>query len=394
MACRTRSTGVISRALAKQPEERYPNSGALVAAAESALGLRRPAHFRTVALAVAAIVVAIAATVAVAIAVSGGRGPSATPRTHKNTLVRIDPHRNAVQGVINVGAKPMAVAAWGRTVWVYSQAAGVVSEVDAQTNRVLHATRVLVSPVELRPASGPVLAADSSGAWIVGHDHRGRGVLTQVLPGGGRRPYPLGGRPVAVATGLHAIWVLDDGSRDDRLLRLDPATGTVGVQHRFPVSSRVATLTFGFKDVWVVSSKTATLYRVDPRSNSVRHLDLLAQRAGRPSALDGNIWVGVSSYGSGQFDLVNPQTLQTAGWLEGGVRAGVGTDSADAFGSVWGYDVADGEVHAWHPPNLHKVVSVTDAPTSDGSCITSLAAGGGAVWVTLAPSINFTCHFF
>jgi len=388
---------VIARSLAKERDQRYPTCSALVAAAEAALGLRRPTRFsKRTSVAVAAIVVAIAASLAVAFALRAGGGPAVPPRAHDNTLVRIDPRTNAVERVIDVGAQPMAVAASGRTVWVYSKAAGDVSEVDASSNRVLHVTPLPVSPVELRTIMGPVIAADRNGAWIVGVDHKGRGVLTLVPPGGGRRKYALGGRPVAVAAGLGAIWVLDRSARDDRLLRLDPATGSLSVQVRLPASSGVDTLTVGFGELWLVSSTTATLYRVDPRLGSVDHVDV-GQTAGRPAALQGGIWVDVSDNG-GDTVVVDPRTLlidEDFGCCGGdaGAIGTLGTDGARAFGSVWGYDVGDGEVQRWNPPNLAHVIQVTDAPFYDGSCMTSIAAGGGAIWVTLAQSIDYACRF-
>jgi serine/threonine-protein kinase len=389
--------GVISRALAKRPEERYPTAGALVAATAQALGLRRRASFRTMAIAAAVVVMVIAATLAGAIAVFAGRQSTAPPVTRANSLVRIDPHTQPASRVadIPVAAQPMAVATAGQTVWVYSLKASMVSEVDAQTNRVLHPPGISVSrPVDL-PLMGPVLAADSYGAWVVGRGHRGKGVLTLVSPDGEQREYPLGGRPVAVVTGLHAVWVLDDGARYDRLLRLDPATGKTTVQARLPASPHTDTLAFGFRDLWAVDSKTAVLYRIDPRLNHVDHLDLGWTRAGRPAALDGNVWVGVSRIRGGKTALVDPNTLQIVWYYDGGVDLGIGADSAGAFGSVWGFDVAAGQLERWDPPNLapHGATPVTDAPYLDGSCMTSLAASDGAIWITLAPSINYACNF-
>jgi hypothetical protein len=384
--------------LAKEPVERYPTCGELVAAAESELGLRRPARFGgRVAVAVVAIATAIAATLAVAVVVRG-RGPAAPPLTRANTLVRIDPRTNNVERVIGVGGEPRAVAAWHRTVWVYSETAGVVSEVDAQTNRILHTTPISGRPVSLATTVGPVLAADRSGAWIVGVDRRGRSLLTLVLPGGGRRPYPLGGRPMAVATGLHAVWVLDHGRQHDRLLRLDPATGRLSLQARLPLWSGVDTLAFGFRNLWLVGSTTAMLYRVDPRSGTVRHTDL-GQTAGRPAAMDGAVWVTLSDNG-GFTMLVDPRTLREAAHYTGfiGPLGTIGADSAGAFGSVWQYDVGHGDVQKWHPPNLaphHGNIYVTDPPIYGGNCITSLAAGGGAIWVTLArPRVVYSCDLF
>jgi Protein kinase domain len=375
---------VISRALAKEPAERYPTCGALVAAAERGLGLRRPARFRgRLAVAVVGIALAIAASLAVAVALRGGRGLAAPPRTHANTLVRIDPHTNRLQSVIDVTGRPRAVAAWGRTVWVYSQPAGVVSEVDAETNRVLHRTLTAVNPIEHLTAVGPALAADRSGAWIVGVDKRGP-VLMLIPRGGGPRRFPLGGHPLAVATGNHAVWVLVHGRRNDRLLRFDPATSRKTVEHRFPLSSGVDTLTFGFRDLWLVGSRTAILYRVDPRSGSVRHSDL-GQTAGRPVAMAGDVWVNLSDYGG--FTMpVDPRTLSGVANYAGviGPRGTVGADAVGAFGSVWTYDVPSGAVDRWHPPSQVADITVTHAPYFDGNCMTSMAATGSAIWVTLA----------
>jgi DNA-binding beta-propeller fold protein YncE/predicted Ser/Thr protein kinase len=389
---------VISRALAKEPAERYPTCGALIAAAESELGLRRPARFGgRVAVAVVAIAVAIAAALAVVIAVR--RSPAAPPLTHANTLVRIDPRTNNVQRVIDVGREPRAVAAWLGTVWVYSSEGGVVKEVDAQTNHVLQTTPIPARPVPLTTTIGPVLAADRSGAWIVGVDGRGRAWLTLVPPDGRRRAYPLGGRPMAVATGLHAVWVLERGTRRDRLLRLDPATGRLRVQARMRLSSGVDTLTFGFGDLWLVGSRTAKLYRVDPRSGSVRHRDL-GQTAGRPVAMLGDVWVNVSDDG-GFSMVVDPRTLLEVTDYTGaiGPLGTIGADGVGAYSSVWSYDVGSGEVDRWHPPNLVAHTSVTHAPLYGGSCMTSMAAGGGAIWVTLAPAAhalngNSICELF
>ncbi|MFL5943611.1 MAG: hypothetical protein ACJ75L_10145 [Gaiellaceae bacterium] len=246
-----------------------------------------------------------------------------------------------------------------------------------------------------------MLAADRSGAWIVGLDDRGRSVLTLVPPGGGRRRYFLGGPsflgdgPLAVAAGLHAVWVLDRGRRGDRLLRLDLATGRLRVEHRFPLSSGVDTLTVGFRDLWLVGSSTATLYRVDPHSGKVAHVDL-GRTAGRPVAMAGAVWVIVSNHKVPTV-LVDPRTLrvkQTYNDGSIGPLDTVGADSAGAFRSVWTYDVGHGEVQRWYPPDLGRVIQVTHAPHYDGNCMTSMAAGGGAVWVTLARSEGNGCNLF
>jgi hypothetical protein len=392
---------VIGQALAKQPEQRFASCAALVAAAQNALGLRRPAHRRGLALAAGTVAVAIAIAIAIAIAVGGGRRSAAPPRTHANTLVRIDPRTQPaqVQDVIPVAALPTAVAVSGPTVYVYSRTASSVSEVDAQTNRPRHQPVPVTRPADL-PLMGPVLAADHYGAWVVGRSRRGGGVLTHVTPAYMSHKHFLGGNPVAVVTGLHAVWVLVDGARHDRLLRLDPATGRWRVQALLPASPHIDTLAFGFRHLWAVDSKTAILYRIDPGANSldpVHHVSLgPQQRAGRPAALDGDIWVGVSGRGGSQTELVLPKQMLRVNDYNGGVDTGVGPDSAGAFGSVWAFTRANGTVDRWDPPNPARLgeTPVTDQPSFDGSCMTSLTAGDGAVWVTLAPAFNSSCGFY
>jgi hypothetical protein len=254
----------------------------------------------------------------------------------------------------------------------------------------MHTTPITVTPVDLRTVTGPVLAADANGAWIVGVDKRGRSLLTLVPADGGRRDYVLGRRPEAVAAGLGAVWVLGSGAPDEQLFRLDPATGTITVQARFPASSHVDGLTVGFGDLWLVSSSTATLYRVDPRLTAVDHVDL-GQAAGPPFAEFGHVWVGLSDRG-GDTVLVDPRTLIPYRYLG---CCGAAGSNVGAFGSVWGYDVGKGTVQRWNPVTygLVRYISVTDAPIYDGSCLTSIAAGAGAVWLTLAPAVNYACRF-
>jgi len=382
--------GVITRALSKQPAERYPRAGELVTAAERALGLRRPPRIGTRAvIGVTAVVLAVVAALVAVLAVRGGRGSAAPLLAGGDTLVRIDPRSNGVRRLIHVPSAPVALASRGPVVWVYS-AAGVVSQVDARTNRVVQSTHVSVHRADSRAATGPLLAADAHGAWLVGVDRRERSLLTLVPPGGGRRDYRLALRPEGVAAGLGAVWVVGRARRDDELLRLNPATGTSSVQARFPVSARVDSITVAFHDVWLVSSTTAMLYRVDPRLGSVDRVNL-GRKASPPQATAGRIWVGiVNDGGAGDTVLVNARTLALVQSLG---CCGIGSLGVSAFGSLWGYDVKDGTLQRWNPLSydLTHVVRVTDPPFYDGGCMTSIAAAGGAVWVTLTFAINNSC---
>ena len=362
-------------------------------AAEQALGLRQPPIGRrhTVLLVVAAtIAVALAAALAVAL-VTREDGAKTVPIVRENSLVRIDPATNAISAVTDVGQVPMAAAVGGGSVWVYNHLDGTVSEIDAGTTEVRQTTDVSARPVDLGLLTGPVLAADEGGAWIIGVDRNRRPVLTRVLSGArGAQDYLLDREPRALAIGVGAVWVLGAGARDYQLLRVDPATGEVTARTRFPASSRVTSLDVGLGAVWVLSSSSATLYRINPRSAAVTRRADLGQSAARPEVQFGAVWVSVSDAG-GTTRLVDPRTLSVVVTLSCCPPAK--QDDVDAFGSIWTSDWPSGRVVRWDG-TTHQVVepiAVTDPPLYDGLCLTSIAASADAVWVTLAPSVNHDC---
>jgi len=389
---------VIRKAMAKSPDERYPTCAALFAAAEEALGFRQRSILRrrTLLLLAAATTLALLAAVLAVALVTRGDEAKAAPVVRTNTLVRIDPETNTISNVIDVGQSPMAAAAGGRSVWVYNHLDRTVSEIDAATNDVRHTTALSAWPVDLGLLTGPVLAADEDSAWIVGVTARGRSLLTRVLSGArGAHDYRLDREPRAVAVGEGAVWILGAGKRDYQVLRVDPASGEVTARTRFPASSRIASLDVGLGRVWVVSSSTAILYRIHPRSAAVTGRVDLGRRAGRPTVEHGIVTVGVSDPGRHSL-AVDPRTLDT--FIEQECcPLGDGYDGDYGYGSTWSYDSSAGTVlrfafNRWTGYSLDEAIAVTDPPKFNGGpCLTSLAAGAGAVWVTLAPSVNATC---
>jgi streptogramin lyase len=285
----------------------------------------------------------------------------------------------------------MAAAVGGGSIWVYNHLDGTVSEIDASTTEVRQTTDVSARPVDLGLLTGPVLAADEGGAWIIGVDGNKKPVLTRTLAGaGGAHDFPLDREPRAVAIGEGAVWVLGAGARDYQVLRVEPATGEVTARTRFPASSRVTSLDVGLGAVWVVSSSSATLYRINARSTAVTRRTDLGQRAGLPEVQFGTVWVSVSNAG-GTTLLVDPRTLRVVNQLS--CCAPGQQDDVDAFGSTWTSDWTSGAVVRWDGTTYQVVetIAVTDPPLYDGLCLTSIAAGADAIWVTLARSVNHDC---
>ncbi len=385
---------VIRKAMAKEPADRHTTCAELIAAAEEALELRPPArlrHRRTVIAVIAMLFVLAAALVAAVLIRGAGSGGGAVPPVKANTLVRIDPATNRVSDVIGVGTRPSVSAVGGHSVWVYNAAGPSVSEVGAATNTVEHTTRLVAAASRhLDSFTGPVLTADTAGAWLVGVDARGRSHLTRVFSGPrGKREYLLQGEPLAVAVGYDAVWVVTHETRDNQLLRIDPATGEVTKRTHFPRSAAIDSVAAGLGRVWVVASSSATLFRIDPRSARVTGSVDLGKRAARPEVVLGAIWVGLTDDG-GDTVIVEPRTLGPAHL--GCCSPALGYDTA-GYGSIWQFDAPKGIVERWNG-QTHQgafTIRVADPPFYGGLCLTSIATGAGAVWVTVAPNLNFGC---
>jgi hypothetical protein len=391
---------VVGRALAKEPERRYPSCGALVAAAGQALGLGTPRasrRRRTVLLAGAAALAIAAAAAVIATTLAHGARKSPTLYAGPNELARIDPATKKVAAVIQVGLNPVVSAGSGRRVWVYSEGTGKISEINTRTNRVIERTLVsLLPPAECCGLySGPVLAAEASGAWFV-HGGLVRRPYLVHLPAGDRkrrtRAYPLHIIPTGVAVGGGSVWVVGRTSRDDEVLRVDPADGRVTGRRRFAASARIDSIAFGYGRVWVVSSERSTLYRIDPQFRQPpRRVQVSDSRATRPELLDGQVWVRVEGH-KGLTLQMDPSSLSEVHWEVDGPPTS--QENVWGNGTYWWYDSPSGTVF-WEAQGLatqngqQRRIPVTRyAPTQGGPCLSSITTAGGSVWVTAAPVID------
>ena len=388
---------VIRKAMAKKSDDRYTTCAALITAAEEALGLRRSPLLqrRKELLLVAAVLMAAFAAAAIAgVLATRGHSKTADPLfAEMNTLARIDPATSAVSDVIDVGQTPEAIAAGGRSIWVYNRGEATVSQIDADTREVRHTTALSSDATDASVYAGPMLAADEDGAWFVGAAFGGRRrfVLTRILSGGGKHQYRLDQEPRGVAAGFGAVWVVVRGKQGSQLVRIDPSAGRVTRRLHFPASSPIDSIGVGHGAVWVVSSSAGTLYKINPRSVRRTGKIDVGKRAGRPAVLEG-IAVASAS-GGGQTTFVDPRYL-TIGLVDSHCCPPDQGELAALHGWLWSYDSPTGSVYRQHGANEapREIRVVRSNPVAGGPCLTSIAVSRGAVWVTVAPPTGFSCR--
>jgi hypothetical protein len=384
--------GVLARALAKEPAQRYASCGAFMGDAQQALGLRRGADMRRRRLLlIAALVFALLFAAAISFALLHGRGAAAPPEVRPNTLVRIDPATNKVSDVIGVEKGPVATAVGVDSVWVYNRDAHSLTEIDPQARAARRTVKLVSYPANVGVPQGPFLAADAHGAWLVGVDFNGVGFLTNVrsdVPG--QRRLRLDLEPWGVAVGEGSVWVVGGKGSGGELVRVDPSSLTITARKLLRRPVVLDNVTTGFGAVWGVDAAREKLYRIDVhRLKLSRGIDV-GPNPGRPWAGFGDIWVSFDGEGI-QGLLVNPASLKIDLQLTC-CPPRQGSDAA-AFGSTWTVNWPSGTVVRWDGGTKQPVgdIQVTGAPQFGAPCMTSIAAGAGAVWVTVGPTSELFC---
>jgi len=347
--------GVVAKAMAKDPGERYLSAGDFARDAAAALQGTRVTGPETV----------------VATGQARPLGPSVPPEPPTPARSEGAPEPAGGPGrAAPAGRRPQARL-------VAAAAAGAVVVAVA----VIAATGVLSSGGHARPRPVPHLigvgrnpdavAVGQGGVWVANSNDN---TVTRIDPSSGRvvgNPVPVGKDPYALAIGAGAVWVANNN--DDTVTRIDPSSGRV-VGNPIPVGVGPQGIAVGPGGVWVANSGDGTVSRIDPSSGTVIGGPITVGKLPEGIA-DGAGGVWVACFGPNTVTRIDPGSGAVIG---SPISAGLGAYGiAVGGGGVWVANDADNTVTRIDPSSG----IVIGGPIPVGKGPFAVAVGQGGVWV-------------
>ena len=202
--------------------------------------------------------------------------------------------------------RPNALTIAAGQVWAMSLADGAIVLIDAATGE--RGARLSLGP------GLSSLAAGFGSVWVTKSDVRTRKVLridakTRKRVGDGAVEIDRPGRNVAVVTGAGAVWVAVRNTRDadhspEAIVRIDPSTGD---QTPYPVSGGVQDLAVGEGAVWVTNRFADTVTRIGVRTGKQVPIEVGAGPKGIAVG-EGAVWVAASL--DDEITRINPGSRQ------------------------------------------------------------------------------------
>ena len=358
----------VTKAMAKQPDDRFDRAGAMAAALRGS-GVDRPRGSRRGRMIVVASAAVVALAAIVAVLTIGGDGDAGQTQQSAgtndapplNSLIQVDAGTGEIlavaEGMPSAGlqlpqvelgeggvwvlsggtvlhvdpstAEPIAaltvgagifpvdtIAIWARTVWVGAPP-GLV-RINPATDQVLRSVRLEGGQAEL----GHVAAGGSS-LWTVNG-----GELTRVDQLG--RPTgsaDVGQGSTAIAAGLDAVWIADD--LQGNLTKVDP--DTLRVLEVAAVPGNIDAIAVGEGSVWIVDSDAGVVTPFDPTSLSAEPPVRVGVNPTDLAVGLESVWV--SNQGDGTISRIDPVTHAVDSIPIGAPAAAIAVD--DVHGVLW-----------------------------------------------------------
>lgn len=185
-----------------------------------------------------------------------------------NAVARVDPNSNEVTTLIPVGVEPDGIATSPGAVWVANHGAPSVSRIDPATNEVV--ATISVGPLAACCSDHMAVTAGARSVWVtvpnggtvVRIDEATNAVTATVRTSTAPQDRPCG----SIAVSQDAVWVA--GAHCTSVItRVDPRTNTTS--GKVNGSASPINLGLGFGSLWVTDLDTASILRVDIRTRRI-----------------------------------------------------------------------------------------------------------------------------
>jgi DNA-binding SARP family transcriptional activator/streptogramin lyase len=208
---------------------------------------------------------AVAATAGVLLANGGPRAP-ASVRLNAGALVIVGPDVRQVRAEIPlsgtvINEQPGGLVLEDGSLWAVTEQ-GTVTQVDLERRRIVGST-----PLAL-PAGPGGMAVGLGATWVTDSGSPTLYRLASGITGARQIKLPplegtLAGRTGGVAVGAGSVWVARAEGTVDRLSRDGQ------LEHRFRIPAAEQVVSDG-RSIWILSSATGVVTRLDPSTNTVR----------------------------------------------------------------------------------------------------------------------------